>query len=196
MGTYNENDKQHKNCRCLYCVGECLCDECDYCSECTGYGCTLATSITTSKEDARSATIESLDGIKTDVVFKYNTSFTNDDIKDLFESIDWIWDIDVDKLRLALTRSTTIITVYIGNKLVGLIRCMHDGCYSGIIDCLVVHKDYWNRGIGSSLIKNMIEATRDVKHISLSSSEIKNIALYAKCGFYEVSDGKLLQIEN
>lgn len=194
MRTYSENDKQYKRCRCLYCTGDCLCDECDYCSECSGHGCELTTSTNYLDRNEKPVTIESINGEKTAITFKHTTDFTNDGIKELFESAGLAEGISIDDLRLALTRSTKIITAYIDNKLVGLIRCMHDGFYSGTIDCLIVHKEYWNRGIGTALVKAMVEATKDIKNIRAVTSNSNSITLYAKCGFCEVVDGKLLQI--
>lgn len=189
-----EYDTSNRRCRCLFCAGDCLCDECDYSGECKGHGCDLMRKTDYSSNSMVNVTVENIDGDKTNVEFRYIQSFTHGDIEELFTSVDWLGDMSVDDLLNALNKSSKLISAYVDNKLVGLIRCMHDGYFSGTIDCLIVHKDYQNKGIGSALIKAMIDATDYIKYLSVSPSERNNIALYAKCGFCEITNGALMQI--
>ena len=195
MGTRDiEYDTSNRRCRCLFCAGDCLCAECDFSGECNGFGCDLMNKNRYSDKTAKTMIVENIAGEKTEVTFKHIQSFTDDEIQELFGSVDQVDGMSADKLRVALMKSSKIITAYVDRKLVGLIRCMHDDYFSGTIDCLVVHKDYQNKGIGSALIKEMVDATEHIKYLSVSLSERENIALYAKCGFCEITNGALLQL--
>ena len=187
-------NKDYTHCKCISCTGDCLCDECDLCDECIGLRCGLVNNISEFIDKDYTRIVENKNHEKIELELKCNKEFTADEIGELFKSVGWLEDMDKYKLKNALARSSTIITAYHNNKLVALIRCMHDDFYSGTIDCLIVHKDYWNKGIGSALIKDLVNRLSYIKYIRVSLNDSKNIALYTKCGFNKVEDGSLLQI--
>lgn len=70
----------------------------------------------------------------------------------------WPGDYDLDKTRTALSR-TINITAYDGQKLVGCLRILSDGCYFGTITELLVLPEYQGQGIGSRLLQLARETT-------------------------------------
>ena len=70
----------------------------------------------------------------------------------------WPGDYDLDKTRTALSR-TINITAYDGQKLVGCLRILSDGCYFGTITELLVLPEYQGQGIGSRLLRLAREVT-------------------------------------
>lgn len=120
--------------------------------------------------------------------------FAPSDIAELFHSVSWDIDTPVEVLADAMKKSTNIISAWEGNKLVGLIRSMDDGCWSANIDCLVVHADYQNRGIGTALLTELLRKIDSVITISVSPNEQENNAFYQKFGFEVVAGSSLLQI--
>ena len=70
----------------------------------------------------------------------------------------WTGDYDLDKTRTALSR-TINITAYDGQKLVGCLRILSDGCYFGTITELLVLPEYQGQGIGSRLLQLARETT-------------------------------------
>ena len=70
----------------------------------------------------------------------------------------WTGDYDLDKTRTALSR-TINITAYDGQKLVGCLRILSDGCYFGTITELLVLPEYQGQGIGSRLLRLAREVT-------------------------------------
>ena len=70
----------------------------------------------------------------------------------------WPGDYDLDKTRTALSR-TINITAYDGQKLVGYLRILSDGCYFGTITELLVLPEYQGQGIGSRLLQLARETT-------------------------------------
>ena len=187
--------RDYKHCRCIFCTGECICDECDLSDECSGSKCEFVDDCDELIDNnGYTQVVENKSHEKIELEFRANKEFTADEIGELFESVDWLEGMDKHKLKSALARSSTIITAYHKDKLVALIRCMHDDFYSGTIDCLIVHKDYWNKGIGSALTKDLVNRLSYIKYLSVSPSDSKNIALYTKCGFEKVANGSLLQL--
>lgn len=120
--------------------------------------------------------------------------FEPNDISELFHSVGWDMDTPTEILIKGMNNSTNIISAWDGDKLVGIIRSMDDGCWSANIDCLVVHADYHNRGVGTALIKALLKKIGNIINISVSPSEYKNISFYEKFGFKTVKGSSLLQI--
>ena len=48
---------------------------------------------------------------------------------------------------------------------------MDDGCWRANIDCLVVHKDYQQKGVGTTLLEQMMSTLRYVNIVNVYPSE-------------------------
>ncbi len=130
------------------------------------------------------------------IAYKEIKRFPQEQIAELFASVEWETPEDTGMLVRALANSTRVISAWDGERLVGIIRSMDDDFWSANIDCLIVHRDYWGQGIGSSLVKRLSERLRHVKYVSVSPSERENIGFYEKLGFIAVEGSALLQITN
>jgi ribosomal protein S18 acetylase RimI-like enzyme len=64
----------------------------------------------------------------------------------------WPGNYDMERTRDALSK-TINITAYDGERLVGCLRILTDGCYFGTITELLVLPEYQRRGIGSRLLQ-------------------------------------------
>ena len=70
----------------------------------------------------------------------------------------WPGEYDRGRTQAALTK-TMNITAYEGERLVGCLRILSDGCYFGTITELLVLPAYQKRGIGSRLLQLARENT-------------------------------------
>ncbi len=70
----------------------------------------------------------------------------------------WPGSYDPEKTRRALA-VTMNITAYDGEKLVGCLRILSDGCYFGTITELLVLPAYQRQGVGSELLRLAKEHT-------------------------------------
>ena len=70
----------------------------------------------------------------------------------------WPGEYDRERTQAALTK-TMNITAYDGERLVGCLRILSDGCYFGTITELLVLPAYQKRGIGSRLLQLARENT-------------------------------------
>lgn len=123
-------------------------------------------------------------------------NFKRTDLENLFYSNDWELDIDISVVQKGLENSTIVISAWDADVLLGIIRCMHDLSWSATIDCLLVHKSYQGQGIGSVLIKSLLEEIKTIKYISVSPDEVCNNNFYTKFGFAISANSCLLQIVN
>lgn len=130
-----------------------------------------------------------------EINFSEKKEISEEQLYSLFESVSWN-DICKCDLKLAINNSSHIITAWDRDTLVGLIRSMDDNIWSATIDCLIVHKNYQNKGIGSTLVKKLLEKINHIKYISVAPNNSKNNNIYCKYGFCVVKDSSLLQIKN
>lgn len=121
-------------------------------------------------------------------------SLPMEQLAELFHSVGWEAETPPHVLTKAMLNSTHIVSAWDNDKLIGLIRSMDDFVWSANIDCLVVHRDYQNLGVGSQLLTELLQDLKDIPCISVSPNERKNADFYKKFGFTLVEDGALLQL--
>lgn len=118
--------------------------------------------------------------------------FNENELKDLFSSVKWKSAEKTEKLQKAFENSTNVISAWDGNKLVGIIRSMDDGCWSANIDCLVVHKDYQRKGIAKQMLQELLIDLSNIEYINVCPDEKEMIDFYSKFGFCKI-EGCYLQ---
>ena len=73
--------------------------------------------------------------------------FTKEQVQELFLSINWVSGNYPERLYRALMNSSTVLTVWDGERLVGLIRVLDDTAMLAQIHYVIVHPDYQGKGI-------------------------------------------------
>ncbi|OLQ38379.1 hypothetical protein ATX28_09190 [Oenococcus oeni] len=86
------------------------------------------------------------------------------------------------KIKNMLEHADFLYTAWDGNKIVGYTRGITDYGDVVFIDDLGIDKEYWHKGIGSHLIKMVIEKFGNDIHIVLVASKLAR-DYYAKLGF-------------
>ena len=84
------------------------------------------------------------------------------------------------------------IAVYEKEALIGYIDCVSNGVTDAYIQDLMVHPDYQGRGLGTDLMKKMIDYLKK-KHIYMISVvfEEKLKPFYEKFGFFSMLCGQM-----
>lgn len=121
--------------------------------------------------------------------------FSEAELKELFSSCGWSSAKKPDVLVLAFHNASNVVCVYDKDKLVGIARSMDDGFWSSNIDCVLVHKDWQNRGIGTKLIQSLLQKLSNIEYINLCPDERENVKFYKQFGF-KVIKGCYLQLKN
>lgn len=118
-------------------------------------------------------------------------------LKELFQSVGWEAGNEPDWFYKAISNSgaTVYAAITPSRRMVGWIRAWHDGCWQANIDCLVVHKDHQNIGIGTALMNYVLKEFENVKYINVCTNfpEVKHF--YERFGFKDIG-GVFLQKEN
>lgn len=130
------------------------------------------------------------------IIYKNSKDFTEEQIEELFLSVNWLSGKYPHRLTNALKKSQTVITAWDENKLVGLIRALDDGGMVAYLHYLLVHPDYQGNGIASKLLNKVKDKYKDFLYINLIPDESKNISFYKKHGFSILEDGAAMQIRH
>lgn len=130
------------------------------------------------------------------IEFTEQKKFTQEQVQELFLSVGWISGQYPGRLYKALIGSSTVITAWDGDRLVGLARALDDGELTAYIHYVLVNPEYHGMGIASHMIELIKEKYHDYLYIEVMPEERKNAAFYQKCGFTLMEDGAALQICN
>ena len=100
----------------------------------------------------------------------------------LFESTGWNveYQLEAEELHTALQQSWTMVSAYDGERLAGFGRIISDGILHALIVDLMVMPEYQGRGIGFSLLAELVARCR--------RAGIRDIQLFCargQAGFYE-----------
>ena len=84
--------------------------------------------------------------------FKYKEihDFSEQELKDLFLSVEWSSGHFPDKLVIAMKNFKTVISAWDGDKLVGMICAMDDGIMNAYVHYLLVRPEYQGQSTGCS----------------------------------------------
>ena len=129
------------------------------------------------------------------IQYKREKNFQVEQIKRLFESVNWYSGKQPEKLQIAFQNSTRGISAWDGDELVGLIRGMDDGIWQANIDCLLVHPKMQGQGIASELVRQLLQEYKDFLYIYVVPDEKKNVPFYEKQGFKVMDEGTPLLIK-
>ncbi|MFO7814509.1 MAG: GNAT family N-acetyltransferase [Halanaerobiales bacterium] len=120
------------------------------------------------------------------IIYKQNSSFTEDDILYLYENVGWTnYTKNIKKLMRALNNSLYILTAWDENKLVGLIRIIGDGETIIYIQDILVLSEYQRQGIGSKLLETLLDEYKNVRQKVLLTNETEKTRSFYKANGFE-----------
>lgn len=114
--------------------------------------------------------------------FKDIHDFTEEQLKDLFLSVEWSSGHFPDKLVTAMKNYETVYSAWDKDKLVGMICSMDDGVMTAYVHYLLVNPTYQGLKIGRTLVEMTKQHYQDYLRIVLISYD-KEIHFYEACGF-------------
>ena len=106
------------------------------------------------------------------------------EILPLYQSVGWTNYVDrADRLEEAYQNSLAILAAYDGERLVGLVRAVGDGNSIVFIQDLLVLPTYQRQGIGTGLMRRILEKYKDVYQIELLTDNTeKSRSFYESLG--------------
>lgn len=130
------------------------------------------------------------------ITYTEEKKFDNKSVVSLFSSVGWVSAQYPTRLYKALMHSSTVITAWDGDRLVGLVRVLDDSELVAYMHYVLVHPDYHGQGIAGTMVEMVKEKYKDYLYIELMPEERKNAAFYEKHGFQIMEDGVAMQLCN
>lgn len=137
-----------------------------------------------------------LDIEKDSICYCKNRWIPEEDLKELFESVNWLSARYADRLSRAFKNAGTVISAWQNNKLIGLIEVLDDKELNAYIHYLLVHPSCQNRRIGASLIKRVKQIYKDYLYLVVICENKNTVSFYEKQGFSTAEGTTALQIIN
>lgn len=111
-------------------------------------------------------------------------TFRQDEIVHLYKSVGWVSYIErQDQLENAYANSLCVFGAYEDDQLVGIIRAVGDGVTIVFIQDVVVLPQYQRQGIGTMLMKAVMERYPSVYQMELLTDDTeKTVAFYKSLG--------------
>ena len=116
--------------------------------------------------------------------------YNEQEILSLYESVGWDnYTKNPQMLKEAYLHSLRIYAAYVDNKLVGIVRVVGDGSSVVFVQDLLVSPEYQRQGIGTALLKAIMEEYRGVYQLHLLTDNTeKTVAFYKSLGFVMDTD--------
>ena len=130
------------------------------------------------------------------ITYTEEKKFTQNQIQELFLSVGWVSGQYPSRLYKALMHSSTVLTAWDGEKLVGLIRLLDDSEMVAFMHYVLVHPDYQGMGIAGSMVEMVKTKYRDYLYIDLMPENRTNAAYYEKHGFRLMENGIAMHLCN
>lgn len=111
-------------------------------------------------------------------------------VYELYSDVGWAaYTNDMDKLMRALKNSMRLLTIWDGEELIGLIRAVGDGETIIYIQDLLIKESHQRMGLGSKLIKELLNDYEDVRQIILLTEDKEDTrGFYSSNGFKDVGE--------
>ena len=109
----------------------------------------------------------------------------------------WAKSRTINDLKKCLANSDVIVSLWVGNQIVGFGRALTDGIYRGVLWDIVIDQNHQGKGFGTLIIKNLLssEKIKNTKKLYLMTTNKQKF--YSQFNFREVTsqDLLILQIE-
>lgn len=124
------------------------------------------------------------------VIIKEDIRPSIDELINLYEDVKWTaYTNDINQLKSAIDNSLKVWTVWYEDKLIGLARVVGDDYTIIYIQDVLILEEYQNQGIGSKLLKLILEQYKSIRQIVLMTENTeKTVGFYLKNGMVKTSD--------
>ena len=127
------------------------------------------------------------------IIYKDIHTFDQQELQDLFLSVEWSSGHFPEKLVVAMQHFKTVYSAWDGERLVGLICAMDDSVMTVYLHYLLVRPEYHHQGIGKHLVEMMKANYADYLRIVVVAYN-KELDFYESCGFKKSDDASAMFI--
>ena len=104
----------------------------------------------------------------------------------------WAKGRTINDLKKCLANSDVIVSLWVGNEIVGFGRALTDGIYRGVLWDIVIDQNHQGKGFGKLIVKKLLSSKKikTTKKLYLMTTNQKSF--YSQFNFKEVSTQNLL----
>ena len=104
----------------------------------------------------------------------------------------WAKNRTIKDLKKCLANSDVIVSLWVGNEIVGFGRALTDGIYRGVLWDIVIDQNHQGKGFGKLIVKSLLSSKkiRNTKKLYLMTTNKK--LFYSQLDFKEVTSQNLL----
>ena len=115
--------------------------------------------------------------------------YDEEEILGLYSGAGWsAYTADPDALREGFENSLLVLAAYDGGRLAGIARAVGDGRTIVYVQDVLVREEYRRRGVGTALMKEILQRYAHVRQIVLVTDDTPDTAaFYESLGFGELS---------
>ena len=117
------------------------------------------------------------------IEYRQTRDFTEEDLRRLFLSVGWESGRYPKRLVTAMRNSTHVISVWDGDRLIGLVRALDDGATIAFLHYVLVDPKYQGRHIGDALMRHIIKISTVLPYVRVIPSDSRTITFYERYGF-------------
>ena len=104
----------------------------------------------------------------------------------------WAKSRTINDLKKCLANSDVVISLWVGNEIVGFGRALTDGVYRGVLWDVVIDQNHQGKGFGTLIIKNLLSSKKIQRTKKLYLMTTNKEEFYSKFSFEEVTTQNLL----
>lgn len=130
------------------------------------------------------------------LIYTEEKKFTPQQVQQLFLSVGWVSGQYPQRLYKALMHSSTVLTVWDGEELVGLTRVLDDSELLAQVHYVLVRPDHQGLGIAGAMIEHIKQKYKNYLYIEGMPEDKANVPFYVKHGFQAMENGTAIQICN
>ena len=104
----------------------------------------------------------------------------------------WAKGRTINDLKKCLANSDVIVSLWVGNEIVGFGRALTDGIYRGVLWDIVIDQNHQGKGFGKLIVKKLLSSKKikTTKKLYLMTTNQKSF--YSQFNFKEVTTQNLL----
>ena len=104
----------------------------------------------------------------------------------------WAKSRTINDLKKCLANSDVIVSLWVGNEIVGFGRALTDSIYRGVLWDIVIDQNHQGKGFGKLIVRNILSSKKIKKTKKLYLMTTNKKKFYSQMDFAEVTSQSLL----
>ena len=107
----------------------------------------------------------------------------------------WAKNRTIKDLKKCLANSDVIVSLWVGNEIVGFGRALTDGIYRGVLWDIVIDQNHQGKGYGKLIVENLLSSKKIKKTKKIYLMTTNKKLFYSQFDFVQITSQNLLIFE-